>query len=116
MLGAPSVIAEPDWTGFWPGILRGVEARQSGRVPVRTGPILSRRRVALAGATGAVTAGLLAVGLWSLSESPVIPDRGHLVELADTEYPDGVMVYSPSESDMTVIWVFDPDGGTGGAI
>jgi hypothetical protein len=66
---------------------------------------------------GAVTAGLVAVALLSgVSERTSAPPGGHLVELADTEYPDGVMVYSPPESDMTVIWVFSPEGVAGSAI
>jgi hypothetical protein len=73
--------------------------------------------MALAGGMGAVTAGLVAVVLLSgVSERTSVPPDGHLVELADTEYPDGVMVYSPPESDMTVIWVFSPEGVAGSAI
>jgi hypothetical protein len=73
--------------------------------------------MALAGGMGVITAGLVAVALLTGLPDPIPPPAiGHLVELADTEYPDGVMVYSPPESDMTVIWVFSPDGAAGSAI
>jgi anti-sigma factor RsiW len=113
MLGAERVVRQPDWSGFWPGVVRGIEAARSG--PAGAVPSFPRRRVVLAG-MGALTGGLLAFGVWTLSNPPVPLHGAHLVELADTEYPEGVMVYSPPESDMTVIWVFSPEGVAGSAI
>ncbi|PYM03934.1 MAG: hypothetical protein DMD82_15890 [Candidatus Rokuibacteriota bacterium] len=102
MVRSAVVLAEPDWTGFWPGIIRGVEA--GATVPVRSGRLALSRRVTMA---GAVAAALLAITLWQAGDSPT-------VAVANTEYPDGsVMVYSTPGDDMTVIWVFGPDKNAG---
>lgn len=97
--------AEPDWTGFWPGIVRGIGDRQ----PVardRRLRVLSSRRLAL----GALAASLVAVAVWRGGESPTMTERGSVVDVADTEEPGGsVMVYAPDSGDMTVIWVFGLD-------
>lgn len=111
LLRAQAVAAEPDWTGLWPGIVRGIEAERLA--PART-PGARRQRGRLAVA-GACVAGLAAVTLWSLP-GQMRSEREHFVEVADTEYPDGVMVYTPPGSDMTVIWIFSPDASTSTAI
>ena len=107
MVRSAVVLAEPDWTGFWPGIVRGVEA--GAAVPVRSGRLVLSRRVTMA---GAVAAALLAVTLWQAGDSPTVFE--HVSAVANTEYPDGsVMVYSTPGDDMTVIWVFGPDKNAG---
>jgi anti-sigma factor RsiW len=101
-----AAVPEPDWTGFWPKILRGIEGA-TGAVGARRRPRWLPRRVALA---GALAVSLLAITVWKTEQPP--PAAGHsVVDVADTEHPDAsVMVYTPSESDMTVIWVFGLDG------
>ena len=107
MVRSAVVLAEPDWTDFWPGIVRRVEA--GSVVPVRSGRLVLSRRVTMA---GAVAAGLLAITLWQAGDSPTVFE--HVSAVANTEYPDGsVMVYSTPGDDMTVIWVFGPDKNAG---
>jgi anti-sigma factor RsiW len=107
-----AVPADPDWTGFWPAVARGIEAGQPGRAaPARAAA--GTRRVALA---GALAAALVAVAVWNSGDSPTVAphlggvDNVSVVNTADTEHPGGsVMVYSPPTGDMTVIWVFGLD-------
>jgi predicted anti-sigma-YlaC factor YlaD len=110
LVRAAATAAEPDWTGFWAGIVRGIEAGSAG--PARVRDLLApRRRFAL---VGALAAALLAVTVWS-GDSPTMPQLVTSVALADTEYPHGsVMVYTPPEDDMTVIWVFGSDNHSSG--
>jgi anti-sigma factor RsiW len=102
--------ADPDWTGFWQGVVRGIEARRhAGPVPVR------RRwwqgawhpRWALGVALAALA---LAVGVWQWAPGPRPSEAGVLVTSASTEDPRGtVMVYSTKEQDVAVVWVFGLD-------
>jgi anti-sigma factor RsiW len=104
------VAAEPDWAGFWPGIIRGIEAGTDLRARTRPERLLGYPRAALAGALGAT---LLAVTVWQ-GDSPVSLAGATAVAVANTEHPDGsVMVYSPPGDDMTVIWVFGLDSSPG---
>ncbi len=104
------VVAEPDWTGFWPGISRGIAAGAGSRARTRPGRVLLHRRAAVVGAVGAA---LLAVAVWQ-GDSPVAPEGTTTVAVANTEHPDGsVMVYTPPDDDMTVIWVFGLDKSAG---
>jgi anti-sigma factor RsiW len=104
------VAAEPDWAGFWPGIIRGIEAGTDPRARPRPARILRYPRAAIAGAVGAA---LLAVTVWQ-GDSPVSPVGAAAVAVANTEHPDGnVMVYTPPGDDMTVIWVFGLDTSPG---
>lgn len=101
--------AEPDWTGFWPGIVRGVEDRRG----VRPAPV-SRSRWQSAWrprwALGAVAALILAAGVWQLVPGPRLSEAGVVVTSASTEDPRGtVMVYSTREQDVAVVWVFGLD-------
>jgi anti-sigma factor RsiW len=103
-------VAEPDWTGFWPGIVRGIEAGAAAPSRPRWA-FVARRRLATAAA-----AALVAITIWS-GDSPTLRQRASIVALAHTEYPDGsVMVYTPPEDDMTLIWVFGSDNHSDGGI
>jgi anti-sigma factor RsiW len=104
------VAPEPDWAGFWPGIIRGIEAGTDLRAPTRPERILRYPRAAIAGVVGAA---LLVVTVWQ-GDSPVSPGGATAVAVANTEHPGGsVMVYTPPGDDMTVIWVFGLDASPG---
>jgi anti-sigma factor RsiW len=106
LVGQSVTRAEPDWTDFWPGIVRGIGDRRPNARDRRL-RVLTSRRLALA---GALAASLLAVVVWRGGESPPMTERGSVVDVADTEHPGGsVMVYAPEGGDMTVIWVFGLD-------
>jgi hypothetical protein len=99
--------AEPDWTGFWAAVVRSVEAARRP-VPRPAGP--RRFRWAVGGAVVAALAVSLTVwqlAPWELMTGPVRPDMAVVVRSAGTAAPNGsVMVYSPPERDLTVVWVF----------
>jgi anti-sigma factor RsiW len=99
--GTLVTVAEPDWSGFWPGIVRGVQDGTERRViPER--PRWSRRWI-LSGAAAAAVAVLSIVMAWpppGPAEEPVV------VTAANTQYPGGTMVYHTPEK-MAVVWVFD---------
>jgi anti-sigma factor RsiW len=102
--------AEPDWTGFWQGIVRGIEDRRDAR-PVRVQrrwwQSALRPRWAFGGALAATM--LMAIGVWQWAPGPRL-DAGVLVTSASTEDPRGtVMVYSTPEQDVAVVWVFGLD-------
>ena len=105
--------AEPDWTGFWQGVVRGIEDGRSLRpVPVKRPwwqlAASWQPRWALGGALAAVM--LMSVGVWEWMPGPVPSDAGVLVTSASTEDPSGtVMVYSTPEQDVAVVWVFGLD-------
>lgn len=104
------VPAARDWTGFWAGVVRGIEAHRGTAVApeVSRRPRLSRLRLAFGGALAA--AAVAAVTLWQvLSPSPV-PEALVVVRSARTELPGGaLMVYAPPEQDLAVVWVFQED-------
>jgi hypothetical protein len=105
-----AAVPEPDWTGFFPGIVRGIEdERRRGSL----GPALAARRFwpqwALGGGVLATIA--LAFVLWQGGHVPGMAEAGVLVTAADTDHPGAtVMVYTPAEKDLAVVWVFDSDG------
>jgi anti-sigma factor RsiW len=101
----------PDWTGFWAGVVRGIE--DAGRpAPARRAPyrwqLLWRPRVAFGGAlTAAMVAALT---FWQAFYAPPTPGAAVIVRSARTELPGGtVMVYAPAEQDMAVVWVFEAE-------
>ena len=101
--------APPDWTGFWQGVVRGIEDRRQTRpVPVRRSwwESMWRPRWALGGALA--TALLVSLGVWQWAPSGPRPsEAGVMVTSARTEDPRGtVMVYSTHEQDVAVVWVF----------
>jgi anti-sigma factor RsiW len=97
----------PDWTGFWQGVVRGIEDRRHARpVPARRPWWRGVPQWALGGALAAAL--LVSIGVWRLT--PTVPspsEAGVLVTSARTEDPRGtVMVYSTPEQDVAVVWVF----------
>jgi hypothetical protein len=106
-------VAEPEWTGFWQGVVRGIEDhRKALPAPARQRwwQGLGRPRWALAGALAAL---LMSLGVWQWAPGPhltPLADAGVLVTSASTEDPRGtVMVYSTPEQDVAVVWVFGLD-------
>lgn len=101
--------AAPDWTGFWPGIVRGIEERRRDRVPAGArARILARPRLAFGGALAAAV--VVSLTLWQLLSPPVAPGATATVRSADTEHPGAtVMVYTSAEQDLAVVWVFGLD-------
>jgi hypothetical protein len=94
--------ALPDWTGFWEGVRRGIEAPAA---PVRTRLRWRPRLVAGTAAALVVGASLM---LWQLPRSQAAAEIS--VSSANTSHPRGtVMVYSPPEKDIAVVWVFADD-------
>jgi anti-sigma factor RsiW len=105
--GAP---APPDWTGFWAGVARAIEAERGARVPIAVPrrPLLSPPRLAFGGAL--VVAAVAAVTLWQVLSAPPIPEGLVVVRSARTEVPGGaLMVYAPPEQDLAVVWVFQAE-------
>jgi anti-sigma factor RsiW len=102
-------VAEPDWTGFWPGIVRGIEDRR--RTPVT--PVQERAtwrpRIAWGGAVAALL--LVSLTFWQMSQPPApAPDGRVFVNAAATEDPRAtVMVYSTPEQDVAVVWLLGLD-------
>jgi anti-sigma factor RsiW len=109
-LGSDPGAAEPDWTGFWPGIVRGIEdARGAEPLPVSAPRTWWRPRWALGSAVAAVA--ILSLTLWQTI--PGAPDPPVVVSSAHTEDPRGtVMVYSTHDKDVTVVWVLGLEEST----
>ena len=105
----PATVPEPDWTGFWPGIVRGIEdaRRRVAPVPVKRAWHLWPQ---WAVGSAAVAAILVSLVFWQGARGPVPAEAGVLVNSATTEHPTGtVMVYTPPDRNMAVVWVFDTD-------
>ena len=107
LLQRNSAVADPDWTGFWAGILRGVEDAKTAR-PV---PVLRRAwrpQWALGGALAAAL--LFSIGVWQFAPSSNDHQDGVIVRSASTGDPRAtVMVYGPPERDVAVVWVLGLD-------
>lgn len=104
---ALSTAPPADWTGFWEGVVRGVDAARLAPLPRATALRWWRRpRVAFGSALAAAI--VLSVTFWQLS-GPTAPQAAVVVKSADTEHPGGVMVYATPGQDMAVVWVFDQD-------
>jgi hypothetical protein len=96
--------AEPDWTGFWPGVVRGIEDRRDLR-PLRSAARSWRPRKWAVGALAATL--LVSLGVWQFSPGT---DPGVLVSSASTGDPRAtVMVYGSPERDVAVVWVLGLD-------
>jgi anti-sigma factor RsiW len=112
---AASPPPEPDWTGFWPGIVRGVEAARRAPRPSAAPRSWSRERdrwwrPRWALGVGVVAGALLSLTLWQTMPGSRAPDAPIVVSSAHTEDPRGtVMVYSTHDKDVTVVWVLGLD-------
>jgi anti-sigma factor RsiW len=95
-------VAEPDWTGFWPGVVRGIEDRRALE-PLRSAPRWRRPQWAAAAIAATL---LISLGIWQLAPSPSQMEPGVLVSSASTGDPRAtVMVYGSPERDVAVVWV-----------
>jgi anti-sigma factor RsiW len=96
-------LREPDWTGFWPGVVRGIETTRRERSVPRP-----RRRWAPRWALGSGLAAAVVASLafWQVSPWLATPDiPAVVVSSAETEDPEGaIMIYAP-ERDMAVVWL-----------
>jgi len=105
--------AEPaDWSGFWPGVVRGIEDAKHRGAPAPVAAPRSwwwRPRLTLGGAL--VAAVLATVTFWQLTSGPLAPEAPIFVSSAHTDDPRGtVVVYSPHEQqDLAVVWVLGLD-------
>lgn len=104
--------AQPDWTGFWQGVVRGIEDQKAARpAPARRRwwQQAWRPRWALGSALAAAL--LVTLGFWQWTPTGLTPAQaGVMVTSARTEDPRGtVMVYSTPEQDVAVVWVFGLD-------
>jgi anti-sigma factor RsiW len=107
-LGLGSSRSEPDWSGFWPGVVRGIEDARGREIPAAPAWRWRRPRWALGGAL--VTAVLVSVTVWQTLPGPLAPDAPITVSSAETEDPRGtVMVYATQEKDVAVVWVLGLD-------
>ena len=95
--------AEPDWTGFWPAIVRGIQDGAIRR-PVAIQRRWDRRWILGGAAAAGAMVLTLVVGYERLT--PSAPEESAVVMEADTQYPGGTMVYHAPEK-VAVVWVFD---------
>jgi len=99
-------VAEPDWTGFWPGVVRGVDTAKMAR-PASAARRAWRPKWALGGALAATL--LVSVGVWQFGPGGA-PSDGVIVRSASTGDPGAtVMVYGTPERDVAVVWVLGLD-------
>jgi anti-sigma factor RsiW len=100
LLTRTAPVAAPDWTGFWPGVVRGLEDRRELR-PLRSAARSWRPQKWAVGALAATL--LVSLGVWQFSPGA---DPGVLVSSASTGDPGAtVMVYGSPERDVAVVWV-----------
>lgn len=100
VLTRTAVVRDPDWTGFWPGVVRGIQDRRV-LAPVRSASRRWRPQWALGGALAAAL--LVSLGLWQFGPAT---EPGVLVSSASTGDPRAtVMVYGPPERDVAIVWV-----------
>jgi anti-sigma factor RsiW len=107
LLSRSARVAEPDWTGFWPGVVRGIEDRRVLH-SVRSVSRWWRPQWAVGGAVAAAL--ILSLGLWQFGPGTRPLEPGVLVSSASTGDPRAtVMVYGPPERDVAVVWVLGLD-------
>src|SRR5262249_61097499 len=89
-------VADPDWTGFWAGVVRGVEAAKTAR----PAPVPHRARRSQWALGGALAAALLvSIGVWQFGPSGTEQD-GVIVRSASTGDPSApVRGHGPPRQD-----------------
>ena len=101
-------VPDPDWAGFFPGIVRGIEdARRAGvpERPRRTWGLWPRWAMG-----GVLAATALSLIVWQGAQGPAPAEAGVVVDSAHSEHPGAtVMVYTSPDRDMAVVWVFDTE-------
>ena len=109
LIAEVAAVPEPDWTGFFPGIVRGIQDERRGADEVTVRP--TRRLWPQWAMGGAALAGVaLALVLWQGGRIPGGAEAGVLVDGANTENPGAtVMVYTAPEKNLAVVWLFDGD-------
>ena len=115
---ALSDVDEPDWTGFFSGIMAGI-AREKPRsirdpwwIPIWK-PFWGHPRLALGGVMAAGLA--VAIVFWPVAENPGSMAWAGPVVVQDVSTPDperSVMVYSSPDQALTVIWLFSSGAAT----
>ena len=106
LLTSAAAVPDPDWAGFWPGVVRGIQDRRTA--PVRATARRWRPQWALGGALAAAL--LVSLGLWEFGPGTESGVPGVLVSSASTGDPRAtVMVYGPPERDVAVVWVLGLD-------
>jgi anti-sigma factor RsiW len=103
--GALPTPPPPNWTGFWAGVVRGIEADQLRPSTARPAwqRWVARPRLVFGGAVAAALVTILTLGLFYWPSAP----EAAVVESARTDLPGGVMVFFSFEHNLTVVWVFD---------
>jgi anti-sigma factor RsiW len=106
---------EPDWGRFWAGVRQGIaQTRRPMKEPWWLPfwkPFWGHPRLAVGAAMAAALATVLT--LWPERQGPGPAGWGGSVSVQEvaTDDPDhSVMVYSNREHDLTVIWLFGPEG------
>lgn len=96
----------PEWTGFWEGIVRRIDAPVAAPRP----HIRWRPRLVAGGAVAALAMGV-SVAVWQPWSPFTSPASAAIsVNSADTTHPSGtVMIYTPPEKDLAVVWLFADD-------
>lgn len=103
LLSRATRVGDPDWTGFWQGVVRGIEEGRTRR-PVRPAARWWWRPQWAAAALAATL--LVSLGVWQLVPGHHPLEAGVLVSSASTGAPHAtVMVYGPPERDVAVVWV-----------
>jgi anti-sigma factor RsiW len=107
--GALPAPPPPDWTGFWAGVVRGIEADRHASPLVRPAwrRWITQPRVIYGGAV--ILALLSVLTVWQVFYAPIAPEAAVVVRSARTDLPGGVMVYASPEQDFSVVWVFDEE-------
>jgi anti-sigma factor RsiW len=107
LLRAALTPADPDWTGFWQGIVRGIENARQPVPAVRRWAGLGRRWAF--GSVAIATALLVSLTIWQLLPGRPREAEAQVVVRSADSPGRSVMVYSTPDQDMTVVWVFGLD-------
>jgi anti-sigma factor RsiW len=108
LVAAAVAVPDPDWTGFWPGVVRGIQDSRDAAPALASARPAKRMWPQWAIGSAAVAGLAVALVLWQGGRGPVPAEASVVVNSAETENPGGtVMVYSSPERDIAVVWVFD---------